>query len=412
MDGEPLWMDPTVMNTCDVVIIGGGIVGLTLARAWLRRDPTCNVIVLEKEADSISHGTGRNSGVIHSGIYYAENSLRATLCVRGAKLMRAYADHHGLWMDRCGKLLIPPTEGALASIPILKARGEANGVEVVAVGPEDMRELEPRANTHFGEALFIPVTAVVDPKAVANTVLAEVRALGGQVCYRQEVVRVDATTGVVHTTTAAYAASQVFNVAGLYADVVARHAGLETRYSFQPFKGKYWKHRDPSFRMQRLVYPVPDLSLPFLGVHTAHNGRGEVYFGPSSTPVIGRENYVGMQGIRWGDGLNLSASLLWKLLKNTNGLRQLALREAKLLRLTGVCNEISRLIHGVTAADLSQSLAKVGIRSQIFDPKAQSLVNDFVVVDEGRVVHVLNAISPAFTASFAFAEYLIEQHGQ
>jgi (S)-2-hydroxyglutarate dehydrogenase len=164
-------MDPTVMNTSDVIIIGGGIVGLTLARAFLLKDPSCKVVVLEKEVDSISHGTGRNSGVIHSGIYYAENSLRAKLCVQGAVLMREYADNHGLWIDHCGKLLIPPTEGALASIPVLKARGEVNGVEVVAVGAEEMRELEPRSNTHFAQALFIPVTAVVDPKAVAKAVL-------------------------------------------------------------------------------------------------------------------------------------------------------------------------------------------------------------------------------------------------
>lgn len=400
------------MNTSDVIIIGGGIVGLTLARAFLLKDPSCKVVVLEKEADSISHGTGRNSGVIHSGIYYAENSLRAKLCVQGAALMREYADNHGLWIDHCGKLLIPPTEGALASIPVLKARGEVNGVEVVAVGAEEMRELEPRANTHFAQALFIPVTAVVDPKAVAKAVLAEVQALGGQVCYRQEVIQVDAAAGIVKTKTASYGAARLFNVAGLYADVVAKHAGLETRYSFQPFKGKYWKHRDPSFRMQRLVYPIPDLSLPFLGVHTAHNSNGEVYFGPSSTPVIGRENYQGLQGIQWRDGVSLSASLVWKLLRNTNGLRQLAMREAKLLRLSGVCNEIGRLIHGVRATDLTQSLAKVGIRSQIFDPQAQALVNDFVVVNDHRAVHVLNAISPAFTASFAFAEYLIDQHGQ
>lgn len=400
------------MTTADVIIIGGGIVGLTLARALLLRDRSCKVVVLEKEADSVSHGTGRNSGVIHSGIYYAENSLRARLCVQGAALMRDYAGDHGLWIDRCGKLLIPPTEGALASIPLLKARGEVNGVEVLAVGAEEMRELEPRANTHFAQALFIPITAVVDPKAIAQTVLAEVQALGGQVCYQQEVMQVDAKLGVVKTKGASYAASRLFNVAGLHADVVAKHAGLETHYSFQPFKGKYWKHRDPSFRMQRLVYPIPDLNLPFLGVHTAHNRHGEVYFGPSSTPVIGRENYQGLQGIRWSDGVNLSASLVWKLVRNTNGLRQLAMREAKLLRLSGVCHEIGRLIHGVTAADLNQSLAKVGIRSQIFDPKAQALVNDFVIVDDHRAVHVLNAISPAFTASFAFAEYLIDQHRQ
>ena len=208
----------------------------------------------------------------------------------------------------------------------------------------------------------------------------------------------------------AFEAGTVINAAGLFADQVAEQAGLKTQYSFQPFKGKYWKHKDPDFSMQRLVYPVPDLNLPFLGVHTAHNQRGEVYFGPSSTPVIGRENYQGLDGVTLRDGLSLTASLVGKFLKNTNGLRTLSMRELKLMRLTGVCNELSKIITGVEPRGLERSLVKVGIRSQIFDAKTQHLVNDFVVVPDERVVHVLNAISPAFTASFAFAEYILDTY--
>ena len=399
------------MKSCDILIIGGGIVGLTLAREWLLRTPSAKVVVLEKEGNSITHGTGRNSGVIHSGIYYAEHSLRARLCVEGAALMRDYVQAKGLWIDPCGKLLIPPSEAALDAIDVLKARGQANQVEVREVDGKQMREIEPRANTQFNRALFIPVTSVVDPKSVAAAVVDDVRQLGGDIRYGEKVLRIDTGRGTVRTGAGSYSAGLVYNVAGLHADSVAKNAGLQTRYSFQPFKGKYWKHADPEFQMRCLVYPIPNLKLPFLGVHTAHNRHGEVYFGPSSTPVIGRENYSGLQGITMRDGLSLSAALFWKLLRNTNGLRALAWREAKLLRLAGVCHEVSQLVTGVVASELQQSIAKVGIRSQIFDPKAQSLVNDFVVVDEHRTVHVLNAISPAFTASFAFANYLIDQHG-
>lgn len=403
-------MDSPTVTNWDGVIIGGGIIGLTLARAWLQREPGLKICILEKEANSTTHGTGRNSGVVHSGIYYGEHSLRARLCVAGAERMRSFAAEKGLWIDPCGKLLIPPTETALGSVTTLLDRGRTNGVEIECVDGQTMRELEPRANVQFDRALFIPTTAVVDPKAVAGAVLDDVKQLGATVCYGSEVLAVNAQNGEVNTSTETYSCGRIFNVAGLHADRVARRAGLQFRYSFQPFKGKYWKHRDPAFQMQRLVYPIPDLNLPFLGVHSAHNARGEVYFGPSSTPVIGRENYQGFDGIDWRDGVALSAALVWKLLRNTNGLRTLAMREAKLLRLEGVCAEISRLITGVQATDLQQSVAKVGIRSQIFDPKAQSLVNDFVVVEEARVVHVLNAISPAFTASFAFADYLLDQY--
>jgi L-2-hydroxyglutarate oxidase LhgO len=398
------------MKRCDLLIIGGGIVGLTLAREWLMRHPGSTVSVLEKETDSVSHGTGRNSGVVHSGIYYQEQSLRAQLCVAGSQDMLRYVDEKNIWVDRCGKLLVPPTESALASIDVLQKRGITNGVPVQDIDGQEARTLEPRVNTQFDRALYIPVTSVVDNKAVARAVVNDVQTAGGSIDYETQVTGIDAKEGFVETTREPFSAGRIINAAGLFADRVARDAGLEMHYSFQPFKGKYWTHRDPAFRLRRLVYPVPDLNLPFLGVHTAHNANGQVFFGPSSTPVIGRENYHGLDGISWSDGMVLSASLIKKLICNTNGLRTLAWREAKLLRKAGVCAEINRLVSGVRASDLVLSLAKVGIRSQIFDPKAQHLVNDFVILRDQRCIHILNAISPAFTASFAFSRHVLDHY--
>ena len=400
------------MKTCDLLVVGGGIVGLTLAREWLIRNPGSRVVVLEKEVSSVAHGTGRNSGVVHSGIYYAENSLRAKLCVDGSQQMIDYAIEKKLWIDRCGKLLVPPTENAVQSIDLLVNRGKVNGVEIRKLGRDEALELEPRVNMELEQALYVPSTSVVNPKEVAESVYNDVIASQGTVLYETKALSINAKYGIVQTRRGAFEAGLIVNAAGLFADQVAKDAGLETHYSFQPFKGKYWRHRDPEFQMRRLVYPVPDLNLPFLGVHSAHNAHGDVFFGPSSTPAIGRENYRGFQGIQWRDGLRLSASLAWKLIRNTNGLRTLAMREARLLSLKGVCDEVSRLVRDVKSTDLEPSLAKVGIRSQIFDPKAQQLVNDFVLVEDGRVVHILNAISPAFTASFAFAKHIIDQHGK
>mgnify|MGYP000076322319 CR=1 FL=1 len=400
------------MKTCDCLIIGGGIIGLTLAREWLRRHPQSKVVVLEKEATSVAHGTGRNSGVIHSGIYYTEGSLRAKLCVSGSRQMLDYVDEHKLWNDRCGKLLVPPTEASLSSMDVLLTRGAANGVEIHKVTGKEALELEPRVNPQFDQALYVPITSVVNPKQLAERVRKDVVGSGGVIYYGTPAIAISARRGTVQTLTGTFEAGTVINAAGLFADQVAKRAGLKTQYSFQPFKGKYWKHKDPEFAMRRLVYPVPDLSLPFLGVHTAHNQNGEVYFGPSSTPVIGRENYQGLQGVTLGDGLSLSASLVWKFLNNTNGLRTLSMREMKLMRLRGVCDELSKIVTGVEPQNLERSLVKVGIRSQIFDSKTQHLVNDFVVVPDERVIHILNAISPAFTASFAFAEYILDTYQQ
>lgn len=400
------------MKTCDCLIIGGGIIGLTLAREWLRRHPQSKVVVLDKEATSVAHGTGRNSGVIHSGIYYTEGSLRAKLCVSGSRQMLDYVDEHKLWNDRCGKLLVPPTEASLSSMVVLLTRGAANGVEIHKVTGKEALELEPRVNPQFDQALYVPITSVVNPKQLAERVRNDVVGSGGVIYYGTPAIAISARRGTVQTLMGTFEAGTVINAAGLFADQVAKRAGLKTQYSFQPFKGKYWKHKDPEFAMRRLVYPVPDLSLPFLGVHTAHNQNGDVYFGPSSTPVIGRENYKGLQGVTLRDGLSLSASLVWKFLNNTNGLRTLSMREIKLMRLRGVCDELSKIVTGVEPQNLERSLAKVGIRSQIFDSKTQHLVNDFVVVPDERVIHILNAISPAFTASFAFAEYILDTYQQ
>ena len=397
------------MNTCDLLVIGGGVVGLTIAREWLLRYPKSDVVVLEKERNSVAHGSGRNSGVVHSGIYYAEGSLRAKLCVSGCQLMRDYVSEQGLWIDHCGKLLVPPSESALGSMKVLLDRGRANGVEIHQLTGKEALELEPKVNAQFDQALFVPITSVVDPREVMERIKRDVIEAGGVIHYNVSAGSIDSKCGTVQTSVGKFGSATVVNAAGLFADQVAKRAGLKTRYSFQPFKGKYWKHKNTHFKMRRLVYPVPDLDLPFLGVHTAHNSHGEVYFGPSSTPVIGRENYEGLQGISWLDGFSLSASLVQKFLFNTNGLRSLTLREMKLLRLKGVCNELSKIVSGVGPDDLERSLAKVGIRSQIFDAGRQHLVNDFVVVQDDKIIHILNAISPAFTASFAFARYVLDQ---
>lgn len=396
-------------NTADLVIIGGGIVGLTLAYQCHRMDPSLRIHVLEKEATSIAHGTGRNSGVLHSGIYYGTGSLRAALCVEGQKSMKAFAETEGLWMDPCGKLLVPTSEAALATLEMLVERGAANGVEVEVVDADAMRALEPRVETRFGRGLWVPSTAVVNPKAVASRLVERLSQSGVSIQYGCAVRAIEPGHRVV-TAQGVIRAGAIVNAAGLHADRIAAESGLAMHYSFQPFKGKYWMHHDPAFKMRRLVYPVPDLRFPFLGVHTAHNESGQVFFGPSSTPIIGRENYAGAQGIEWREGVQLGLGLLKKLVLNTNGLRTLAWREAKLLTKRGVAEELAGLIRGVGPHDFSESLVKVGIRSQIFDPKAGQLVNDFVIVEHAGVVHILNAISPAFTASFAFARHVAEHY--
>ena len=209
------------MKTCDCLIIGGGIVGLTLAREWLLRYPQSKVVVLEKEPNSVAHGTGRNSGVVHSGIYYAEGSLRAKLCVSGARQMLEYVEERQLWNDRCGKLLVPPTESSLSSVDVLLNRGRANGVEIHKVTGQEALELEPRVNTKFGQALYVPITSVVNPKEVAERVREEVVSRGGVIHYSTPAEAIDARRGTARTLAGSFEAGTVVNAAGLFADQVA-----------------------------------------------------------------------------------------------------------------------------------------------------------------------------------------------
>lgn len=396
----------------DFIVVGGGIVGLTVCRELVARHPGAKILVVEKEGNSLAHGSGRNSGVIHSGIYYKPGSARARLCVDGARQLRDYVLDNRLWIDQCGKLLLPTSDKSVAAIGTLHQRAEDNGVEALLLDAKQIRDLELRANTEYGVGLFIPFTSVVDPKEVVSSIIDELKGKGVVLSYGEAVSKIDSESQTLVTNQGKYGFSHAYNAGGLFADQLAERSGLSFTYSFLPFKGKYWKVKSSEFTMRRLVYPVPDLSLPFLGVHSVHNRHGEVYFGPSSTPVFGRENYHGFEGLNIDETPRLLASFASKVVKNTNGLRGLALREARLLAKGGVVREICKLVNGVRGRHLERSYTKVGIRSQIFDNESKSLLNDFVVINQGRATHVLNAISPAFTASFAFAKYIVEVSGQ
>lgn len=391
----------------DFIIIGSGIIGLTLAYKLKKTIPNSKIIILEKEYNSIQHGSGRNSGVIHSGIYYDPNSLRATLGVRGGIELKEYIKAKRLWMDECGKILIPTSIQSFQNIDNLYQRGIQNGVEVKKISQKEIQNLEPNANIKFDSGLFIPFTSVADPKEVSKALINDLNDLGVKIIYNEEVTKIFNEGKNIITKHNNYFCDHSFNCSGLQSDVVAKNSGLQFRYSFLPFKGKYWKINNKNFKLKHLIYPIPDLRYPFLGLHTSHKKDGNFYIGPSSTPVFGREQYHLNKNFRLQEALSLALSFGLKIFKNENRLRSLALQEIRLLTKNGFFNEVQKLINNVSKEELEPSLEKIGIRSQIFDPQSKSLVNDFVVINQKHSTHVLNAISPAWTASFAFADHLI-----
>lgn len=392
----------------DFIIIGSGIVGLTLAFKLKKKNSNSKILILDKERDSIQHGSGRNSGVIHSGIYYNPGSLRATLGIKGGIELKEYIKSKKLWIDECGKLLIPTSENSFHNTENLFQRGIDNGVVVKKLNGQEIKNLEPNINTKFNIGLLIPFTSVADPKEVSKSLLFDLQQMGVDIFYNEQVTKIEEEGKIIFTTLKKYSCEHSFNCSGLQSDVIAKSAGLEFRYSFLPFKGKYWKITDPNFKLKYLVYPIPDLQYPFLGLHSSHKRDGTFYIGPSSTPVFGREHYHWNDKLKFTEAVSLALSFAFKILKNENKLRSLAIQEAKLLTKHGFINEMKKLINNISSANIKPSLEKIGIRSQIFDPLSKTLVNDFVIINQKHSTHVLNAISPAWTASFAFADHLID----
>ena len=391
----------------DFAIIGSGIIGLTLAFKLKEKFNNSNIIIFEKEKNSISHGSGRNSGVLHSGIYYEPGSLRAKLCTKGVKELKEYIKSENLWIDECGKLLLPTSKVSFSNLDNLYDRAKKNGVKIEKVKNKDIEDLEPNVNCQFDYGLYVPFTSVADPIEVSNSLIKNLKKMNINIQYNTKILKIDEKKLI--TNNSVISAEHIFNCAGLFADEIAKNSKLEFRYSFLPFKGKYWKIKNKNFKLKHLIYPIPDLRYPFLGLHSSHNRNGDFYIGPSSTPVFGREQYNGFFGKNFKENINLFFNFSKKIVFNENKLRSLAIQELSLLTKRGFFYEIKKMFKNLNPNELELSNQKIGIRSQIFDPTKKNLVNDFVIINQKHTTHVLNAISPAWSASFAFAEHLIDQ---
>lgn len=393
----------------NIYIIGSGIVGLTIGIKIKEKLTDSKVTIIEKEELSIKHGSGRNSGIIHSGVYYPSETLKAKLCIDGAKQLKNYVKNKKLWIDECGKILVPTNDTSYRNLDLLIKRAKENNVEANLISNTEAIKLEPNISPNFEKAILIPFTSIVNPKEVMNSLLKDFISLGGEINYNEEVLSIDSEVNKIKTKKNYFNFDYVINCSGLHSDKIARSAGLKFNYSFLPFKGKYWKIKK-KYKLNKLVYPVPDLNFPFLGVHTVHNKDNEVFLGPTSTPVFGRESYSLFENFKLSEITELLPSFLIKILKNQNNLRNLAVRELKMLTKNGLIKEIKKLIKNVEKEDLLFYEEKTGIRSQIFDNTSRNLINDFVVKKyNNNQMHILNAVSPAFTASFSFADYIIKE---
>jgi L-2-hydroxyglutarate oxidase LhgO len=395
----------------DVVVVGAGIIGLASARELLLRKPGLRLALVDKEPRVGAHQTGHNSGVIHSGIYYAPGSLKARLCVAGARELYAYCERAGIPTERCGKVIVATDESELGRLQNLHERGVANGVEgLEMVGPERLRELEPHCAGI--RALWSPNTGIVDYSLVAGGYARDVRDAGGEVHTGREVrgLRRLADAVVVETSAGELAARRVVSCAGLHADRVAALSGGAREPRVVPFRGDYWQLRPEARHLSRnLIYPVPDPAFPFLGVHSTRRiGTGEVWLGPNAVLAFAREGY-GRLHVRPRD---LADAL------SNRGLRRLARRHWRMGAIEmwrdwskrAFWRSVQRYLPDVALADMVPGPS--GVRAQALDA-AGGLIDDFVVDVQGdRVLHVRNAPSPAATSSLAIGRLVADAAGR
>lgn len=392
-------------DRADILVVGGGIIGLTIARELLLRGKG-SVVVLEKEADLGKHASGRNSGVLHAGIYYAPDSAKARTCLAGNRLMREWCKAKGLPVLEAGKVIVARSEAELPTLEELHRRASANGARVQFVDERELAELEPMART-AGRALYSLDTAAVDPKAVLRAMRAEIEAGGARIVTGCRFLG-RAGPDAAATTLGTIRFGRLVNAAGAHSDEVARAFGGAEHLRLIPFKGIYRKLRPgASFPVNGNIYPVPDIRNPFLGVHFSRSVHGDVYLGPTAIPALGRENYGLLRGAG-GEAFSLALADAALFFANPK-FRSVALTEPRKYLPAFFHRDAARLVRWYDPR-MFEAADKVGIRPQLVDWRTKELVMDFVVEAKDATVHVLNPISPAFTSSMDLARTIVGQH--
>jgi (S)-2-hydroxyglutarate dehydrogenase len=389
------------------VIVGAGIVGLAIARELVRREPDASITVLEKEHRLGEHASGRNSGVLHTGIYYPAGTLKAKLCRAGAEAMLDYAAAHGISSRRDGKVIIATCAEDAGGLDALLANARAAGVRAERIDSEGIRELEPHAANEFG-GVHCADTAVIDSSAVLESLRDGLERAGVDIVHGEQVVAIDERRRELRTSQCTRTFGLLVNAAGAHADTVARMAGVGREYRLVPFKGLYYKFTpEHAARVRGSIYPVPNPNLPFLGIHFTRVINGDVYVGPTAIPALGRENYGLLAGARPVEAARIVLQLARLYARNQQNFRALVHAELPRYAPGRFLRAASRLVDRLEPEWLKRS-PKVGIRPQLLNSRTGRLEMDFVVERGERSVHVLNAISPAFTSSFAFASFVVE----
>lgn len=393
---------PTI--TCDVLIIGAGVMGLATGIALLESKPNLKVIIAEKENALAKHASGRNSGVLHAGFYYSPDSLKAKFCRDGNRALRQLAKKYDVPIRDVGKVVIARNSDENQRLETLYQRGIANGVDLEILDASKLSELEPLAITHE-RFLWSPTTAISDSKAILYSMRKEFEFLGGSIRYNSKVKLADSGNEIFDSTKT-YSAKYFINAAGAQSDRIARKVGVGTEYAMLPFMGVYRATEESNLPLQRLVYPVPHPINPFLGVHFTLTIDHKVKIGPTAIPIAGREQYSFASG--W------SVSDIAQALKGMTSLIKGGAHDFGPI----IKSELPKFLESSLIREslsLVPSAEKVkhwhkkppGIRAQLVHLPTGKLEQDFVTRRYANSTHILNAVSPGWTSSLPFGTYLI-----
>ncbi|MFZ1518985.1 MAG: L-2-hydroxyglutarate oxidase [Ignavibacteriaceae bacterium] len=391
-------------NTYDIAIIGGGIVGTAVALSILKQKKL-DVLLLDKETSLAAHQTGNNSGVIHSGLYYKPGSLKAKNCALGREMMYSFCNEHNIPFNKCGKIVIATSQDEIPALNLLEERGNANGlVGIQRLSSEKIKEYEPYANGIDG--LFVPQTGIVDYVSVTNKYAELILSLGGEIKTDSMLAAVikEENDLILLTQEEEYKTKFIVNCAGLHSDRVARLCGVDPKLKIIPFRGEYYKlKKGKEYLVNNLIYPVPDTNFPFLGVHFTRMMKGGVEAGPNAVLALKREGYkktdfsfVDLLDMKIYPGFWKMAAKFYKM-----GFQEFRRSFSKQLFL----QSLQKLVPDIQYNDIE--VGGAGVRAQALERDGK-LVDDFRIVEAARMIHVLNAPSPAATASLSIGKTISE----
>jgi len=393
------------MYKANIVICGAGIIGLTIARELIKSGHK-DIIIFDKESDTGFHASGRNSGVLHAGIYYDPGTLKAKMCLKGNLRMQEYCEKNNLPLFKSGKVIVTRTPDELDTLDELERRAKANGGTVEMIDAKQLAEIEPNAKT-IERALHSPLTSVVDPKAILKHMRKELEGTG-KVRFFFGTRFLGAGENTAKTTQGDIGYGLFINAAGSFSDKVAQAFGIAENYRLLPFKGIYHVLKKPAAdKIRGSIYPVPNIKNPFLGVHFTRSVHGDVYVGPTAIPAFGRENYGILKGIdsEFLKILLLDAGMFFE----NEKFRQVALSEPRKYLSKYFFSDAEKLVKYLAPNDMLPC-SKAGIRPQLINIDTHEMVMDFLVERHENTVHVLNSISPAFTSSMYFAELVVKEY--